>query len=100
MPGVTTFTIFELLKETHLGEGLKLPPSPPPTQIRVKKDIMKNFAEFERKHLNRNPFLVFSCEFFEICYNTFFVEQHRTTTSDYSSINRTERSTGKRNREL
>ena len=65
MPGVTAFTVFELLRE-----------NPPPTQIRIKKDIIKNFAEFTRKHLYRNPFLVFSCEFFEICNNTFFVEQH------------------------
>ena len=65
MPGVTAFTVFELLRE-----------NPPPTQIRIKKDIIKNLAEFTRKHLYRNPFLVFSCEFFEICNNTFFVEQH------------------------
>ena len=65
MPGVTAFTVFELLRE-----------NPPPTQIRIKKDIIKNLAEFTREHLYRNPFLVFSCEFFEICNNTFFVEQH------------------------
>ena len=35
-------------------------------------------------------FLVFSCEFCEICKNTFFAEQHRTTASDYSSINSSE----------
>ena len=29
-------------------------------------------------------FLVFSCEFCEICKSTFFAEQHRTTVSDYS----------------
>ena len=32
-------------------------------------------------------FLVFSCEFCEIRKNTCFAEQHRTTASDYSSIN-------------
>ena len=32
-------------------------------------------------------FLVFSCEFWEICKNAFFGKQHRTTASDYSSIN-------------
>ena len=45
-------------------------------------------------------FLVFSCEFCEICKNTFFAEQHRTTASDYSSINSSEGSTGKPNCEL
>ena len=41
-------------------------------------------------------FLVFSYEFCEICNNTFFAEQHRTTASDYSSINSSEGSIGKR----
>ena len=41
-------------------------------------------------------FLVFSCEFCEICKNNFFAEQHRTTASDYSSINSSEGSIGKR----
>ena len=45
-------------------------------------------------------FLVFSCEFCGICKNTFFAEQHRTTASDYSSINSSEGSVGKRNRKL
>ena len=31
-------------------------------------------------------FLVFSCEFCEICNNTFFAEQQRTTASDYCNI--------------
>ena len=35
-------------------------------------------------------FLVFSCEFCEICKNIFFVEQHWTTASDYSSIKSSE----------
>ena len=35
-------------------------------------------------------FLVFPCEFCEICKNSFFAEQHRTTASDYSSINSSE----------
>ena len=61
---------------------------------------MRNFAEFTRKDLYRNPFLVFCCEFCEIYKKTFFAEQHRTTASDYSSINRREGSTGKRNYEL
>ena len=45
-------------------------------------------------------FLVFSCEFCEICKSTFFAEQHRTTASDYSSINSSERSIGKWNCKL
>ena len=40
-------------------------------------------------------FLVFSCEFCEICKNTFFAEQHRTTAPDYSSINSREGSIDK-----
>ena len=32
-------------------------------------------------------FLVFSCDFCEICKNNIFAEQHRTTASDYNSIN-------------
>ena len=39
---------------------------------------------------NETPAQVFSCEFFEICENTFFEEHHRTTTSEYSSINSSE----------
>ena len=45
-------------------------------------------------------FLVFSCEFCEICKNTLFLEQHRTTASDYSSINSSQGSIGKRNYKL
>ena len=42
-------------------------------------------------------FLAFSCEFYEIWKNTFFAEQHRTTASDYSSINSSEGCIGKQN---
>ena len=49
------------------------------------KGVMRNFTAFTRKHLYRNPSLVFSCEFCEICKNPFFAEQHRATASDYSS---------------
>ena len=42
-------------------------------------------------------FLVFSCQFCETCKNTFFAEQYRTTDSDYSSINSSQVSIGKRN---
>ena len=38
------------------------------------KGVMKNFAEFTRKHLYRNSILVFSREFCEICKSTFFAE--------------------------
>ena len=44
--------------------------------------------------------LVFSCEFCEICENTFFVEQHRANASDYGSINGSGGSIGKRNWEM
>ena len=62
-----------------------------------KKDVMRNFAEFTRKHLTHNLFLVFSCELCEICKNIVFVEQNRTTASDYSSINSSEGSINKLN---
>ena len=42
-------------------------------------------------------FLVFSSEFCGIWKNTFFAEQHRTTASDYSSINSSEGCIGKQN---
>ena len=42
-------------------------------------------------------FLVFSFEFCRICKNTFLAEQHRTTASDYSSINSSGGSIGKKN---
>ena len=45
-------------------------------------------------------FLVFSCEFCGIWKNNCFAEQHRTTASDYSSINSSEESIGKRNCKL
>ena len=35
MPGVTVFTVFELLRENQLGEGGDKITPPPPTQIRV-----------------------------------------------------------------
>ena len=63
-----------------------------------KKDVMRNFAEFTRKHLNL--FLVFSCEFCKICKNTFLAEHLRTTASDYSSVNSSEVTTNKPNCEL
>ena len=77
-----------------------------PSKGFFKESVMRNFAEFTRKHLSRNLFFdkvkfcrcstslkvsflaqVFSCEFCEICKNTFFAEHDRETLSDYSSIN-------------
>ena len=72
----------------------------PPSERFIKKGAMRNFAEFTRKHLYRNPFLVFSCEFYEIYKNTFFAGQKPTTASDYSIISSSEGSTGKRNCKL
>ena len=71
-----------------------------PSEGFFKKVVMRNFTEFTRKYLYQNPFLMFPCEFCKIYKNTFFTEQHRTTATDYSSINGSEGSTGKRNWEL
>ena len=43
---------------------------------------------------------VFSCEFCEICKNTYFAEHHGKTASDFSSINSSEGRIGKRNCKL
>ena len=71
------------------------------------KGVKRNFSKFTRKHLFQNLFFdkvklcksiknvvknetfaqVYSSEFCEICENIFFEEHHRTTASDYSSIN-------------
>ena len=40
-----------------------------------------------QKQTSEKISVVFSSEFSEICKNTFFAEHHRTTASDYSSIN-------------
>ena len=75
-----------------------------PSEGFYKKGVVRNFAKFTRKHLCRSLFFdkvrryrsatsleerlqAFSCEFCEIYKNTFFAEHHRTTASDYSSIN-------------
>ena len=70
-----------------------------PSEGFFKKDVLRNFAKFTRKHLPQN-LLVFSCQFCGICKNTFFAEQHRTTDSHYSSINSIKGSIGKRNCKL
>ena len=49
---------------------------------------------------NKSLAQVLSCEFCEICKNTFFAEHHQTTASDYSSINSSEGRIGKRNCKL
>ena len=45
-------------------------------------------------------FWCFFCEFCRTCKNIFFVEQHQTTASGYSSINSSEGGIGKRNCKL
>ena len=60
-----------------------------------KKGGMRNFAKFSRKHLcqkNETLVQVVSCE---ISKSNFFAEHHRTTASDYSSINSSEGRIGK-----
>ena len=52
-----------------------------PSEGFFKKDVLRNFAKFTRKHLCQN-LLVFSCQFCGICKNTFFAEQYQTTDSD------------------
>ena len=71
-----------------------------PSEGFFKKGVMGNFAEFTRKHLSWNIFLVFSCEICKICKNAVLAEQLRTTASHYGSINSNEGSTGKLNCEL
>ena len=85
-------------------------------QTSEKKYIIRNFAEFARKHLCGNLFFakaklcnftkneslaqVFSCEFCKTYKNTFFAEQHPTTASDYNIINSSEKRIGKQNCKL
>ena len=66
-------------------------------QAFFKKYVIRNFAEFTRSH---NLFLVLFWECCKIYKNTCFAEQHRTTASDYSSINSSEGSIGKQNCKL
>ena len=61
-----------------------------PSEGFFQKGVMRNFAKFTRKHLcrkNETLAQLFSCEFRKLCKNTNFAERHRTTVSDYSSIN-------------
>ena len=71
-----------------------------PSEGFFEKHVMRNLTEFTRKHVHRNPLLVFFCEFYEILKNTFFAEQYSATAFDCSSINSSEGSTGKRYCEL
>ena len=64
-----------------------------PSEGFLKKDVMKNSAEFTRKHLRQNLFFGVSSEFCETCNITFFAEQHWTTASECSSINSSEENT-------
>ena len=58
------------------------------------------YEKFRRIYMKTSEpeslFLVFSCEFCQIFKNILFAEQHRTTAPDYSSINSSEGSIGKR----
>ena len=66
-----------------------------------KKGNVRNFAEFTVKHLCRNPlFWCFLVNFGKFAKIPFFVEQHRATASDYSSINSSKGSIGKRSCKL
>ena len=75
-----------------------------PSEGFFKKSFMRNFPEFTKKHLCWNLFF----DKVKLCrsatslkyWNTFFVEHHRTTASDFSNINSNEGRIGKQNREL
>ena len=66
-----------------------------------KKRFYENFCKIYMKTSEpESLFLVFCCEFCKISKNMLFAEQHWTTASDYSSINSSEGSIGKRKRKL
>ena len=71
---------------------------------RPKDSLKKMFWEISQNSSENicagSSFLVFSCQFCEICKNTFFAEHHRTTASDYSSITSSKGSIVKRNCKL
>ena len=58
-----------------------------PSKGLFKKGLVRSFAEFTTKYFCRNPLFGVSSESCEICKNTYLAEQHRTTASDYTSIN-------------
>ena len=49
---VTTFTVFELLRENQLRGGVKL--FPPPTQIRVKLSGLEAVVQNSKKDMHPN----------------------------------------------
>ena len=64
---------------------------------------MRKIPKFVRQHLcqkNETVAQMFSCEFCEICKNTFFAEHHWAIASDYSRINSSGRRINKRNGKL
>ena len=61
-----------------------------PSGAFFKKDVMGSSQNSQENICAGRSFLVFSCEICEICKNTFFVGQHQTTASDYSSISSSE----------
>ena len=66
----------------------------------LKTDVITNFAEFTRKHLWRNLFFGVFLWILRNLKEHLFAEEHRTTASDYSSINSSEWSISKRNGKL
>ena len=83
--------VFEKMKGRDGTERVSMQKQP--SEGFFKKGVM-------RKHLcqkNETLAQMFSCEFCEIYKNTFFVEHHRTTVFDYSSINSSEERLNKRN---
>ena len=65
------------------------------------KKMLSEISENSQENICAGiSFLVFSCGFCEFCKNTLFVEQHRTTASDYSSMNSSQGSISKRNYKL
>ena len=66
-------------------------------KVSLKKMLWEISQNLQENIWARIFFLVFSCELCEICKNIFFVEQNRTSASDYSSINSSEGSISKLN---
>ena len=50
-----------------------------------KKDVLKNFAKFTRKHLRQSLVQVFYCEFCEIFKSNYF-EEHLSTTASVQNM--------------
>ena len=72
-----------------------------PSEGFFKKRCYEKFCRiYMRTSELESLFLVFSCESCKIFKNILFAEQQGTTASDYSSINSSEGSIGKRNCKL